>query len=79
MKKLNAESARAYLLNGGVHCPHCGSGDVTGDAIDLQQGCATQSIYCNECGGAWTDIYRLVAVRCDESEKEYDDDGEVTE
>lgn len=40
-------------------CPFCGSGDIEGNEISIDEGTATQLVYCLECEKEWIDCYQL--------------------
>jgi hypothetical protein len=60
------ESVRAPLTNKqyarwkGNACPFCGSSDLEGEAVDIEDGKAYQSVMCHCCKKAWRDEYKLV-------------------
>jgi transposase-like protein len=54
-----AKRQAAYVQNGGVKCPFCGSTNIEGHSVDIDQGAASQAINCLDCGKEWSDIYRL--------------------
>jgi hypothetical protein len=54
--------ASQYVQSGGCKCPSCGSDDITGDSVEIDAGCAKQSVYCSECGAEWTDVYSLSSI-----------------
>lgn len=49
-----------YLASEGARCPWCRSGDLEGDSIEMDGDVAWEQIRCNDCGGVYLDIYRLV-------------------
>ena len=56
-------NTKHYIETGGCKCPRCSSYDIEGDAISIDQGIASQSVWCVKCGLSWTDEYDLVGVR----------------
>ena len=40
-------------------CPVCGSEDITGSFVEIDDDVATQEVSCNECDAEWTDLYKL--------------------
>ena len=53
----------ALVGNGGavdsVHCPVCGSGDISGGFVEVWDDEAHQSVDCSACGSSWFDVYVL--------------------
>jgi len=62
MPKLSDEQKRKYLSIGGVLCPYCGSDDIQGESMEINEGEAAQEVNCNDCDGQWYDIYALIRV-----------------
>lgn len=64
------EEVDAYLSGIGVHCifSNCESENIDAENIGLQESGAPYSCSCKDCGGAWTDIYRLVAIVAEEED-----------
>lgn len=58
-----------YVAKGGNQCPHCGSGELEGDAIQSDSAVAWQEVTCNGCGEIWQDTYQLTGW-CDKYTKE---------
>lgn len=58
-----------YVMRNGTCCPICRSDDLTGNDVDINEGVATQDVYCNECDASWTDVYVLQAYRSLETEE----------
>ncbi|WP_321817029.1 MULTISPECIES: hypothetical protein [unclassified Paraburkholderia] len=48
-----------YTAFRGVRCPSCGSSDVSGGFVNIEEGSASQTLCCGECGAEWTDTYTL--------------------
>lgn len=38
-------------------CPKCGSTEITGDQVEINDGTVTQRVSCLDCDTVWTDIY----------------------
>jgi hypothetical protein len=55
MPKLSDERKQKYLSICGVRCPYCGSEDIQGEAVEINEGEAAQEVNCY-------DIYALVRV-----------------
>ena len=62
MPRLSDEQKHKYLSICGVRCPYCGSEDIQGEAVEINEGEAAQEVNCNHCDGQWFDIYALVRV-----------------
>lgn len=52
-----------YLQSGGTRCPSCGSHDITGESVEVNEGTATQEVSCLACEAEWVDMYRLVGFQ----------------
>ena len=52
-------TSKEYTEKSGVSCPECGSGDIEGGHIEVDEGGATQEIGCGACNSHWTDTYTL--------------------
>ena len=50
-------------------CPFCGSGNISGDSVEIESGVAYQLVSCNECERDWTDWYQLVGIKVIHDEK----------
>ena len=48
-----------YVAKKGLVCPHCGSTDIEGGHVVIDEGKAYQKVGCNECDKDWTDTYVL--------------------
>lgn len=49
-----------YLKANGCECPFCRGSDVQGlGAVEVDDGKAKQDMFCDDCGKAWIDHYRL--------------------
>lgn len=51
-----------YIKAGGIYCPYCGSEEIEGRIVEVDQGIARQEIRCVECRADWQDQYRLIAI-----------------
>lgn len=58
-----AMSQSQYLAKKGVHCPFCGSDEISGESINVDAGAAEQEVSCLVCGAQWTDTYLLAGYR----------------
>lgn len=45
------------LLHGWSACGVCGSTNLDGDSIDMDDTVVTQKVYCTDCLTSWVDIY----------------------
>ena len=59
---LSEEAKKKYIENGGNCCPHCGSGDLEGGAVEIDSRIAWQKVWCLECDHSWIDNYTLTSV-----------------
>lgn len=77
MAEFTEEQIKGYLDNGGVKCPICKSGDISGDEWNADAGGATQEVSCENCGASWLDCYNLTGAILLEGpdEEDGDDDG----
>ncbi len=41
-------------------CPYCGSSDLTGGSLTVDNGSCSQRIWCSDCDHSWYDCYALV-------------------
>ena len=57
-------NATKYIETGGVGCPRCGSHDIEGGSVSIDQGIAYQHVWCTnpECLLNWTDQYTLTSI-----------------
>lgn len=53
------QQQQAYLDHLGTQCPHCGSGNICGEALDVDADMVMQPVSCHACGASWTDEYKL--------------------
>lgn len=58
---MTPEQKEKYLRNPGA-CPHCGSNDLEGESINLDDNIAWQTVGCTKCNQQWNDIYTLTDV-----------------
>ena len=66
---MNKDRVTKYIRSGGVKCPYCGSEEIEGGSIEIDEGRAVQSITCLNCDKFWDDIYSLSGIH-DEEEAE---------
>ena len=62
MAKLTDNQREHYLKMRGLACPFCGSTDIVGEEITVDEGKAYQTISCADCEQVWTDGYTLTEV-----------------
>jgi transposase-like protein len=60
---LTEENIKEYTDYGGIICPYCGSQDITGQDVEIDEGVASQEVDCSNCDKTWTDQYDLVGIR----------------
>jgi transcription elongation factor Elf1 len=53
---------RAMYLSNPYHCPYCGTEQIEGGNIDIDNCQAWQEIHCLECSKEWIDVYSLTDV-----------------
>ena len=71
MKELTDEQRAAYIASGGHACPFCGSDDLIGDEIEIDDAREVcQHVDCHYCDASWTDVYALSTI----VDEEKDDD-----
>lgn len=51
-----------YVPRGGLHCPCCGSDNISGNEWNADAGHATQEVGCDNCNAQWLDEYTLTGV-----------------
>jgi uncharacterized Zn finger protein len=56
MKNLTAEQ---YIEHGAMHCPNCGSLEISAEQARTEYTTAWASVECHECGAMWEDVYTL--------------------
>lgn len=54
-------SSKEYVAAHGVKCPFCGSYDIQGGSVNIEDGHAFQDVGCDNCDAEWTDRYVLDA------------------
>jgi len=61
---ISEEKKKEYLEAEGMMCPHCGSDDLSWDAMEVSgfDGSSWQDVECNSCSKAWKDIYKLADI-----------------
>jgi formate dehydrogenase maturation protein FdhE len=59
MSGTNIVKSDAYVNEGGMRCPVCGSEEIEGGFVTTGGGEASQGMRCLRCDTRWTDIYRL--------------------
>lgn len=59
---VTTEQKQQYIANGGTRCPSCGSEDIVGEDISVEEGIATQEMSCNICDLEWSDVYHLTSI-----------------
>lgn len=62
MKLTLTPEQKAKYLKHSYHCPNCGTDQIEGGDIDMDNGQMWQNIHCLECDGEWTDIYSLTDI-----------------
>lgn len=60
-----AKRGRQYMQENGLHCPLCGSSDITTSPLTIDSKGAYQECGCLACESGWTDVYKMVDVRID--------------
>ena len=60
--KLTPEQIKKYNRRKGGECPVCGSGDMSGERMQVDGPTASQDVNCLTCGCTWTDIYRFAGI-----------------
>ena len=53
------DNPEVYSKNGGTYCPACGSWNIVGHAVDIDQSAGAQEVHCDDCGAEWVDTYTL--------------------
>jgi len=59
---IHQKKIEKYLKSKGVRCLVCGSEDIEGNFISVEEGVASQEITCCDCGATWTDNYKLESI-----------------
>lgn len=52
-------SEKDFVKKDGLCCPYCGSTDIGGGFVEIEQGCAGQRMSCTDCGERWEARYVL--------------------
>lgn len=68
-----------YVEIKGSRCPFCGSEDIEGAHMEVEEGGATQEVSCLKCHMAWLDCYALtgyIVTRPPKLKSEEDSHGE---
>jgi len=65
---LSTSQCKEYIRKGGVTCPYCGSYDLQGGFVEIDQGTAKQPMTCLACSKSWHDYYELVELEEDTSD-----------
>ena len=60
--RITQDQERQYIAERGVCCPFCHSSSISGKAVDIDNGIASQEIDCDDCGENWTDLYTLTGT-----------------
>ncbi len=72
MTKTNDEKRNEYVNSRGLHCPHCGSKNMSyEDPIpDPNQGIVLMRVKCNSptCKKSWEEVYSLTNVFLEEGD-----------
>ena len=58
---LTSDEEKKYL-NCSHKCMICGSEDISGGFIEINEAGAWQEVRCNDCGAVWNDTYTLTGV-----------------
>ena len=66
---ITPEMNQKYITNHASVCPFCESPDIGGSSFDAEAGLVWQDITCAECGESWQDIYQLVRIDNEFSER----------
>tara|TARA_Y100000004_G_scaffold20539_1_gene20953 strand:+ start:227 stop:454 length:228 start_codon:yes stop_codon:yes gene_type:complete len=73
MPSLSPFQRSQYIMDGGEHCPFCGSEDMTWsvDEFVIVEGRTVVDNKCQKCASEWSDVYQLINILEPlESEKE---------
>lgn len=60
------EQLKKYQASGGTACPFCGSSDIVGGRVDVDERKAWQDVTCSACNKRWQDGF----VRCEVADLE---------
>lgn len=61
---MTREEVLAAALRG--VCPRCGTHEVTGQPVSVENARAWQRVSCDRCGARWTEVYILNHAELDE-------------
>lgn len=67
-------SQRKHVESAGLYCPQCGSQDISGEGVEVDEEGATQEVTCSACGAAWDDHFRLIGYELIEEGSGVQDD-----
>lgn len=67
---MTKEQRETYIKSGGDQCPVCESADITGGYVSAECLEAWQSVWCNECGVEWLDVFKFSHVVFEKQEIE---------
>lgn len=56
------EQAKKEYLKSPVHCPFCGSKDISSDSLEADGSTAWARVECQACDNSWRDVYQLINV-----------------
>jgi Zn finger protein HypA/HybF involved in hydrogenase expression len=59
---LTRKQRREYVKEKYGHCPYCGSDDIEGGFIEVNDNYCWQPITCNNCEKEWNDLYTLTGI-----------------
>jgi hypothetical protein len=59
---LSRRQKKAYVKNGGVHCPFCQSQDIEAGKGEFDTGIAWLTVTCNACQEQWHEIFHLKTI-----------------
>lgn len=65
---ITQEQEKAYVKEGGIKCPHCGSSDIGGGFIEIDMHWAFQKMSCAVCDKSWLDEYKLTHISDEDTE-----------
>lgn len=61
------ERQHKYVQRHGLHCPCCGSRDISGSEWNADSDHATQEVGCDNCNAQWLDEYTLTGVTIEDA------------
>jgi len=65
---ITREQLQTYINTASNSCPRCGSTNITGGFVEVDDRSAWQPVSCDECSAEWQDVYHLVAVETHDPE-----------